>query len=248
MAYTKIIQSGSIIEQWTYEKEPNPDRLVRKKPRIRRTIHRERRADNIKKCKAAFTRLVRANLSPSKPPFLLTLTMRSIVSIDEAYRSYTAFGKRLRTRYGQGISWVAVPEFQKRGAVHFHVLVFDLPYEAYSNERRTRSLANLWGEGFCDIRKTDASPKLASYLGKYMSKAMQDLRLVGKRGYSASRNVLRPVSLNTAFSVRTFRELWGLTGDNSLVKEREYDTMFLGRCIYKQFNVENTHENSDHRS
>jgi len=238
VAYTKIIQAGNSIEQWTYEREPNPDRLNRKKPRTKAIFRLERRADNIVRCRNSFRRLVQANLSEANPPALLTLTMAEIVEIGDAYRAYTLFCKRLRGVYGSGISWIAVPEFQKRGAVHFHILIFGLPYEAIRNERRTRDLANIWGLGFCDIKKTDGSGKLASYLAKYMSKAMHDIRLMGKRGYSASRNVLRPVSLNSPFQIRVFRDVWGLAGDNGLVREREYGTLFLGRCVYKQFTVE----------
>lgn len=174
----------------------------------------------------------------------MTLTMRDIVEIGEAYKLYTAFGKRLRYMHGNEMSWIAVPEFQKRGAVHFHVLVWGLNDEAIANERNTRALASLWGHGFIDIVKTDGNARLASYLAKYMSKAMHDIRLVGKRGYSASRNVLRPVSLVSPFQVRFITQHFGLGGDNApLTRERSYETMYMGRCVYKQFSVHNSHEN-----
>jgi hypothetical protein len=165
--------------------------------------------------------------------------MRDVVSVAEAYKAFTAFGVKLRRQLERDISYIAVPEFQKRGAVHFHVLVFGLGNEAITAERRTRFFANLWGHGFLDLLGTDGSPKLASYLAKYMSKAMHDRRLVGKRAYSASRNVLRPVLANTALQLSVCFADWGLnTVDNPIAMQKEYDTLFLGRCVYKQFIVE----------
>jgi len=238
MAYIKAIKSGNLIEHWTFEREPSPQRLKKRAPRAPRVASTERRPDAIAACKKAFRRLVRANLDPKSPPALLTLTMRDIVSVSEAYKAFTLFGKRLRTMYGSDISYIAVPEFQKRGAVHFHILMFGLKDEDISNERKTRRIAELWGYGFVDILSTDGSPKLASYLAKYMSKAMHDHRLVGKRAYSASRNVLRPVLANTPLMLAFCLNSWGVGVDNSVAMQKEYDTLFLGRCIYKQFIVE----------
>jgi len=263
MTYTKAIQSGTLFEIWEYERAPNPDRLIRRKPRIRRVFRRERRADSILKCKASFVRLVRANLGQERPPALMTMTMHGIEDVDVSYRAYTLFGKRLRTMFGSHLSWLAVPEFQKRGAVHFHVLIWGLPPELpclYSEsfytdkvgkrhrkhvcpktrkcERNTRSLVPIWGHGFLDIVETDDNPRLSSYLGKYMSKAMHDKRLLGKRAYSASRNVLRPVSLNTSVSISIAKDVLEVPVDNPPLQEREYDTMYLGRCVYKSYSLE----------
>jgi len=260
MAYIKLIQSGTLVETWEFERSP-PERRVSKKPRVRRVFRTERRADNIVRCRDSFRRLVRANLSPVEPPALLTMTIRDVGPVADAYGQYTVFGRDLRRRFGDGLKWVAVPEFQKRGAVHFHVLIWGLPpllpckisrkfyYDktgkkhrkhtcppGRSCERATRILGGLWPWGFLDIVETDGSPKLSTYLAKYMSKAMHDQRLLGKRAYSASRNVLRPVLLNTPLSVATARGVLGLGGvDNALSKIREYDTLFLGRCIYSSY-------------
>lgn len=235
MPYTKVIQSGRLIEKWVYEREPAPERLRKRKTKIRRIRRPERRLDAIKACRDAFRRLVRANLDPETPPALMTLTMRDVTSVDVAYKRFTLFGKRLRRAFAESVSYIAVPEFQKRGAVHFHVLVFGLKYEDYSHERSTRRIAALWREGFVDILRTDGHAKLSSYLSKYMSKAMHDPRLVGKRAYSASRNVLRPVCLRTPLQIRVAFEEWGLTVDKPPVREREYGTLYLGRCVYKSY-------------
>jgi len=238
MAYIKVIQSGEFVEVFKYDRSPPLKRRPPDRPRRKRLRNVSRRADSIVACRKQFVRLVRANLRQDNPPALLTLTMREIVDMGDAYKAFTAFGAKLRREYGGDVSYIAVPEFQKRGAVHFHMLLFGLPYEAYKSERSNRRIATLWGHGFVDIIKTNGNPRLSNYLGKYMSKAMHDSRLIGKRAYSASRNVVRPVSLRTGFQIRTAFEEWGLTVDNEVVSQREYGTLFLGRCVYQTYVIQ----------
>lgn len=235
--YTKLVRSGTMVEEYSYERTPAPV-ISRISTKRRKRTSTMRRPDHIARLRNTFRRLVRANLQTESPPALLTLTMRDVVDIAEAYKFYTKFFVKFRRNYGASISWIGVPEFQKRGAVHFHVLVFGLDHEAYSNERRTRRIARLWGQGYVDIVPTDGSPRLSSYLAKYMGKAMSDERLVGKKAYSASRNLVRPQSFSSDCPIRL---AWGMFKgeiegvDKSLVEVREYDTMWLGRCTYKQY-------------
>lgn len=236
IAYRKVVQSGTMVEEYTYASAPTKPKLDERQPRRKRPKGL-RLTRNVKQARKAFYRLVRANLDPQRPPVLLTLTMREITSLEQAWKSYTVFFNRLR-KLQPAIKTVGVPEFQKRGAVHFHVLVWNLDVETVKTERRSRRIARLWGHGFVDIAKTDGNPKLSTYLGKYMSKAMHDERLFGKRAYSASRNVLRPVSLSTPLQIETAYNVWGLGVDSVPLRTREYGTFFLGRCVYKEFLVE----------
>jgi len=235
--YTKLIRSGDCVEEYVYERQPSPSRLLNPRPRRKRRATM-RRPDHIARLRNNFRRLVRANISPSRPPCFLTLTFREVVDIDQGYKSLTKFGLKLRKQFGPSLAWISVPEYQKRGAIHFHILVFGLADEFVDTERKTRLIAGLWGNGFVDLVPTDGAPQIASYMAKYMGKAMGDYRLLGKKAYSATRNVLRPVSLSSDCSIRSawdyFRDEIGAV-DKSVVLERDYDTMFLGRCKYRQY-------------
>jgi len=278
--YTKMVQSGTLIEIYTYEKEPIPHDIRKSKKRVH--SYRRRRGGNISRARATFFRMVRANISPSKVPAFLTLTMREITTLGEGWRAFTLFSQRLRNKTPK-VSIIAVPEFQKRGAVHFHALVWGLGEEEpclqskqfyrdktgkkkrkhICNEERqceqhTRRIAELWGHGYVDLFATDGSPKLATYLAKYMQKTMRDERLAGKKCYSASRNIMRSVSLKSAEAHYLIeREIAGdtitaegqiLEGvDNSLtpLEEKTYNTKWLGRCHYKQYNLEKTYDSKE---
>jgi len=101
---------------------------------------------------------------------------------------------RLRRVFGR-VSFVAVPEFQdkkKRGALHYHTLVWGLPQSlgdirykkkilSYGLERTFRLIGGIWGRGFADVIQTDGSSKLSYYLSKYFSKAWLDKRFDGHR-------------------------------------------------------------------
>jgi hypothetical protein len=174
---------------------------------------------------------------------MLSLTMLAIVDIAVANKLFTQFGVRLKKEFGKQVVWLAVPEFQKRGAVHFHVLIWNLPNEIHIEEeapgRNRRRIQHLWGYGYVDCIATDGSPKLSGYLAKYMSKAMHDDRLFGKKAYSSSRNALPVVSLNTQTSIAFFKDEFDIDIPNGIMptKEREYKSKWLGWVRYRAFEV-----------
>jgi len=233
--YNKIIRSGNLIEHWNYEKS-----IIRSRScgRIKRGVVRTSRLwSNIQRQKKSFYRLVRSNLTTEERPALLTLTMYQVMGVGLAYKCFTGFIKRLReSGYNQGFRYIAVPEFQVRGAVHFHCLIWGFNEEDIINEKKTRAIQSRWLYGFCDITRTDGSPKLAGYLSKYMSKALSDIRLFHKKGYVSSRNIVRPVCLSGEVQT-SYQELIGLSTGMKFDKCYVIDTKWLGKCVYKSYIV-----------
>jgi len=234
IAYTKIVQSGEMLEIYDYEKAPTPKRFTSKKKK-RRSGRRLSR--NVVRARDNFRRMVRASLYRGAPYFI-TLTMVSTESIKTAYKCFSKFSTNLRKSFGNDIAWVAVPEFQKRGAVHFHCLVWGIPYEVYQRERDTRDLQALWSRGWLDILASDGSPKISSYMAKYMSKSMYDERLSGQKSYTASRNCMRSVLFNTPTQIASIEENYPELRDESeldaIEVEKVYSTQWLGRCHYRK--------------
>jgi hypothetical protein len=233
--YTKVIQSGDLIEVYEFEKAPRVfEKRIRKARRSARRYN-WRYSSNCARARKAFVRLVRANCGSEVLPALVTLTMAKIYRIDVAYREFTAFIERLRRVYGRGFRYIAVPEFQKRGAVHFHALIWSTK-SIGRHERHDRVLQNLWGHGFVDCIATDGRPQLAAYLAKYMSKSLQDERLAGQKAFCASRNIMRSVSLPYASVLSYSEHVFGV--DLSTVPpvhSRVFDTKYLGRAIYQRY-------------
>jgi hypothetical protein len=253
MGYSKVIQSGNVVEIYEYSKDLSPRKKRKRENKGRYSKLATRRGDNVLRLKKHFVRLVRANLGGIECPVFLTLTMVEVVRIELAYGFFTEFVSRVRRLYGKTFRYIAVPEFQERGAVHFHVLAWGLPKEIIENEvpsiktigeggdiklgeikRGTRTLQRIWARGTVDCFLTDGSDKLAFYVSKYMSKALHDDRLLRQKAYVCSRNVMRPVSIPSSIAISTAPEIWGIDLENPL-KEKFFDTQWLGRGRYRVY-------------
>lgn len=233
-----MIQSGDFVELFEYEKEPVIRYSSRKKGKYTSAFQNfsGRRQSTLFACKRAFIRIVWANLRRANPPLFVTFTMFEVLPYKKCINAFTLFSKRLRSFFGSQFSYIVVPEFQKRGAVHFHMLLWDFPQDILKNERNNRLLQVCWAYGFVDCIATDGSGKLAGYLAKYMSKAMQNDRLVGKKAYMCSRNVLRPVLLPFQSIAGYAKDIWNIElSTDTPLQERRFETRWLGKGRYRLF-------------
>lgn len=248
MPYNRAIVSGNALEIYEYEKDIPLYRTKRKRSKTVADVpsvvstgenilsERElgRRRSSSGRASLAFRRLVSANLVGTDRPLLFALTYaENFTDLRGAYKDFTAFIQALRYRFGSEFKYVAVPEFQKRGAVHFHALFWGLPSELVLSERQTRAIAKLWGHGFVDLVQTDGNVKISGYLSKYMAKAFIDSRLSGCKAYVASRNILRPLVQSFSGNLWAFLREWGV--DKPAILNREFMTLWLGRCQYKYY-------------
>lgn len=183
-------QYGSIVEITEYEKKPNPKRKVGQQNRVSFTYtglprYRSRRFDSIVRAKQICLRRVSCAIAKFGSPLFITLTFEGSSSeIGLANKALTSFQWRLRSKYSNSVS-LFVPELSPKGRIHFHGLIFGLPLSfgdkrvggrvvSVGSERRSRIIAKLWACGFVDVRATDGSSKLASYVSKYITKSGQN--------------------------------------------------------------------------
>ena len=120
----------------------------------------------------------------------LTLTFKeNIQDIERANREFTLFIKRLK-RYlkNQELKYIATWELQQRGAIHYHLVLFSVPY--IKNDK----LSELWGNGFIKINKIKETVKneaVGVYITKYFVKDL-DKKANQKKAYFSSRNLIKP--------------------------------------------------------
>jgi len=248
MGYTKVITYSETVETYEYETHPgstgqkartnkndngvssiSDDRQDIKQPEEQ---EKTRSKESIKRAIMGFKRLVRANISVFERPLLITLTYaENQADISISRKDFNAFARNLRFAFGQKVRYITVAEYQRRGAVHFHTLVWGLPNGMAAIERSTRLVATLWQHGFVDVIETDGSPKLANYLAKYFGKQLIDPRFFGRKAYIASRNVERPVvDKNTVVFPY-------LISPNRLLYEVEYMTPYMGKGRYRMYRL-----------
>jgi hypothetical protein len=241
MSYTKIIRYGDNLEIYQYDYPPMPHRRGVRDPEKEKPTEDEKyekRKDNIYQTKRNFQRLVSANLGKEKPLLLSLTYAENMQDIKTAYRDFKSFVQALKYKFGKDFKYIAVPEFQKRGAVHFHALFWSLPQKINRKfEIETRTIAKIWGHGFVDIKDTDGDQKISGYLAKYMAKAFTDKKLKNQKAYVSSWNVERPV-VESDTSALYF--LCKYTNPEDLpVVEKEYLTRWLGRGRFQLFKITN---------
>jgi len=235
--YTKAIFTGQTLEVYRFEKKPA---LAVSRKRVPRETNDggfvptlERRQDNLRRVRRKFLRLVQTELAHKGAPSFATLTFATNVDLSTAFRLHTEFHARLKKEFGNGISYISVPEFQKSGRPHFHILIWGIADHYIKHERERRYLQAIWAYGYLDVIATDGSPKLAGYMAKYMQKAVHDERLLGRRAYNCSRNVMRPLLYKTSAVVHYAQEVLGV--DIELLTEKSYQTQWLGAGNYQVF-------------
>ncbi|MEI7709124.1 MAG: hypothetical protein WCI76_00215 [bacterium] len=254
MGYSKTIISGNNLERTDYEKDvislgrSTGNRKTTPATENMGTSGKDtlserdsattlgKRRDNAQRSSVAFRRIVASNLGGLTRPLLVTLTYRdNFTDLKGSYKHFSSFIQSLRYKFGKDFKYISVPEFQKRGAVHFHALFWGLPEGIFLQERKTRTLAELWARGFVYLKETDGNEKLSFYLSKYMAKAFIDPRLKNQKCYVASRNIQRPTVIVGASPLWVILEDYGIT-DEPLI-DREYPTKYLGKGRYRLFKI-----------
>lgn len=164
------------------------DKLKRNK-NIVLNVNEKKQLTNLARARREIIDIIKMNLEPGS--CLLTLTYRENMNdYNKAYDDFRKFVMRVEYRYKMSLKYLRVIELQERGAIHFHVVVFNsdflnIPY----NE-----IYKIWARGAIHVRKIEAmddvtADKIGNYLGKYLSKSKEIAR--NKNIYTTSRNLKR---------------------------------------------------------
>ncbi|MEI9966981.1 MAG: replication initiator [Candidatus Moraniibacteriota bacterium] len=174
-------------------------------------------------------RLISANFDAGDA--FLTLTFaRNVEDLALANSLFKSFIRSLRITISargydpEKFKYFAVIEFQKRGAVHYHVLL-RVPYLDIEDYQA------LWPYGWFKINRIQHVRNVGLYVSKYMRKDISDPRLRGKRSYQCSRNLIRPVVITDKDFVRPV--LSNAKRSASLVYKSSFDNQHTGKVHYR---------------
>lgn len=199
------------------------------------------------------------------PPKFLTLTFKeNIIDLKFANNEFKKYIKRLnyyislKVKNWEGLKYVSVVEFQDRGAVHYHILLFNMPYIAHSNLLKMWNLGSVYIEGFIRNGKKNTLAysnkkesffangqqvkNVGAYITKtmnYMVKNLEDYRLKGQKCYLVSKGLLTPdvIDLNDC-EVKKEVSAFGYTlTPNELVFINTYDNEYIGMCLCREYNI-----------
>ena len=194
----------------------------------------ETKRDNRNKTAARARTHVRrvVNANPQLNKFLTLTYAENMTDIDRARKELDNFFKRLKRQFPR-FAYVCVIEFQKRGAVHFHLLC-NLPFVD------VKALAEVWGHGFIKLNRIDNVDNVGAYVTKYMTKENMDERLIGYRSYSMSRGLNQPQEVTNeeqpqeVTNEEQINEALETLADVLRVVTSEYESEYYGTVHYTQ--------------
>ena len=201
MAHTynkKIVVCGNVVEIYDYSEKilkGYSNKIEKEKREQTDEVKKENYARSIKRTKRTIRELVNCNFHNSYSSFL-TLTFKdNITDYDIAFNFWKRFKQKVEYHYKIKLSYLGVVEFQKRGAIHFHICLFNVPYLEHSR------LYGMWnsvcpGGVYIERVNTDTCDNVGAYVTKYITKdseAFFDNEYKGKKRYFSSRNLNKPI-------------------------------------------------------
>ena len=247
----KMIRCGDYVQLYFYEKS-----LMKKKKGFEKVVDIENELikeenikrlgekqfveyRNIQRAKLNLQRLVKANEKVFKT--FITLTFAdNVQDIKEANKKFNNWISNVR-KLKKDFMFVCVPEYQKRGAVHYHLMTnieitdTTLLLPQKNRVKKTKKLKKIydvryWQQGYSSAYTLSDVDNVTAYITKYMTKDI-DNRLFGSRKYHYSRNLEKPIE-----------EYIDLTNDN----EFEYIKKLTENCELKFNNkYKNTYNQQD---
>ena len=226
--------SGGVIEVYEYEnpilegyKDTKRSGVCGRSSAATDDDKEKNRVKVYNRAKRTVKRLINTNIGEYSK--FVTLTFKdNITDIKIANYEFKKFKQRLERYLKHKLQYVAVIEFQKRGAIHYHVVMFNAPYIKVSKLRQ------IWRNGFVKINKIDNVDNVGAYVCKYMTKAScNDDRLKGQKMYFSSRGLEKPIEVKDKEKVENLAVALPsdyLTYENKFVND--YNTI-----IYKQYNL-----------
>lgn len=217
-------------------------------PRGRRNRERRNHICSIRRACQQISDLVHSNYSYHiEQPKFFTLTFAGDAGLDEANAKFHLFVKRvdwyLMKNYNRKLLYIAVPEFQERGAVHYHVVVFNFPY-IHGAEAFHKKINSLWSYGFIEgqgIRVSRSLEPVINYMTKYIRTQEPDPRFRYKKRFFCSQGLYQPqVVINSSLKNEVFiRQVQNALRRFSLGVKKT-DNKFIGDITTEEFLVDNT--------
>jgi len=246
--YKKIIYSGDVVEVYEYDKGylkgyENNNADTGRKSDYKSENYEEHRKQVLQRSKKNLRRLINANVGQYGKEFtakFLTLTFKdNVKDLDKANYEFEKFIKRLNYHcFGTkkaNLKYTCVVEFQKRGAIHYHVIIYNMPYV------KANDIANVWGNGFIKINKIDDIDNVGAYVAEYLGNAEKgqgkdvlDDRLQGKKSYFSSRGLFKPIEITDKKKVE---QVAAALPEDFLTYSATYENEHLGNVFYKQYNL-----------
>lgn len=231
----KIVKCGDYLQVYYY---PNSrqhqsvekldiDNLSKKKSRGVDNTKKEIEHRNLIRTKLNCQRLAKSNAKEWKT--FITLTYKeNMQDVLKAKTDLNFFVKNIK-KVKKDFKYIAIPEFQKRGAIHFHLLTnLSLQDDYIITKQKDNDKyydVKYWNKGYTSVEvMTSDVKKIVGYISKYMTKDDCDERLFNFKRFTSSQNLIKPQTEFISMRDKTSRKYL-----ISLLKDKEciYDDTYL---------------------
>lgn len=224
----KLVVAGNFVELYQYSK-PFAYCLSPLKKRHREQKKKENKKRS-SKLKSTFALRGLVNSNPQLNIFLTLTFAENVKDLTVANYEFNKFIKRCKYQYGK-FDYICVVEFQKRGAVHYHI-VWSLPTIPL------KDLQELWGKGFIWLTRCRVIKNIGAYFAKHGTKKENDVveseKLAGRKKFFSSRGLKRPTVLRDFDEINAFREKYLIGLKPFFEKDAQYDDL---RVNYRQYKI-----------
>lgn len=244
---TKVIVSGNVIEVYRYglpvrtgkDKTSFERRGAQKASETSEEVVKMKEdkslTNTLRRTRNTLRRLINANTGKwNEREKFFTLTFKeNVTDHEKANAEFRSFIKRLNYKIFKkesGLKYVCVVERQERGALHYHIVLFNMPFVPVSE------LSEIWGNGFVRINEIKNVDNLGAYVVKYIEKTMYEMqekksaKVKDKKLYFASRGLYKPVEISdgTAEGKQQLQEIAGKVEGHEVYRKmyesEHYDT------------------------
>ena len=231
----KLVDCGEYTQVYLYEnsktKKEKDDEL--KLTKLKKCSEEKTKDNNLKviekkniiRSKLECQRLAKTNMCEWKT--FITLTFKeNVTDITQANKRYHAFITKVQ-RVKKDFKYICIPEFQKRGAVHYHLLTnIDIDDKSliYVQEDNLKfKHIKYWNDGFTSVEQMKGdTKKIVGYISKYMTKDI-DNRLFNRHRYFYSKNLRKPQTSYIDLNELKHKEFYiKKLQEKDLIFEREY--------------------------
>lgn len=152
------------------------------------------RDENIIRTKLNCQRIAKAN-SNDWCSFITLTYAENMQDMKQAKIDLNFFIKNIK-KVKRDFKYIAIPEFQKRGAIHFHLLTnISLQDNFIIKQQKNNPKyydVKYWNKGFTSVEEIKGDvKKIVGYISKYMTKDCDD-RLFSVKRYTCSQNLVKP--------------------------------------------------------
>lgn len=253
----KLIDCGSYIQVYYYKdgkvktnKKDKLDDLNLKKNNINKMFNDSKKEKkdsklyeveerNIIRSKLECQRLAKANMKSWKTFITLTFA-ENITDVKIANKKFNYFTNKVR-RIKKDFKYLCITEFQKRGAIHYHLLtnidMNDSTLIIAQEDNKNFKHIKYWNDGFTSVEPLENdSKKVIGYIAKYMTKDI-DNRLFSHHRYFYSQNLNKPkssfIDVSKEYDVNFCKKI---IQDTSLIYQNEYlNTYDNSKVIYLEY-------------